>query len=119
MSPDGKTNLAVKDVMNAISFIKMVASSFGGSPAITLAGQSSGANMIRALLAAPSASSLFKSGILHSDPMVIIFHQLFTRLLIQSRRITDSCLLPLNDYSKVNIILLSIALLPIQVVGIL
>lgn len=45
--------------------------SFGGDPSkITVAGQSSGANLIRALLAVPSAQSLFQSAILQSDPMV-------------------------------------------------
>lgn len=45
--------------------------SFGGNPSkITVAGQSSGANLIRGLLAVPSAQSLFQSAILQSDPMV-------------------------------------------------
>ena len=71
MSPDGNTNLALKDTINALKFLHQVLPSFGGNPSkITLAGQSSGANMIRALLAVPSASSLFQSGILQSDPMV-------------------------------------------------
>jgi carboxylesterase type B len=71
MAPDGKTNLAVKDVVNAMQFLKRIVPAFGGSASkITLAGQSAGANMIRALLAAPSASSLFRSAILQSDPMV-------------------------------------------------
>jgi len=74
MAPDGSTNLAVKDVVNALSFLKKVLPGFGGNPSqITLAGQSSGANMIRALLATPSASSLFRSAILQSDPMVSFF----------------------------------------------
>jgi carboxylesterase type B len=78
MSPDGSTNLAVKDVVNAMKFLKKVVSAFGGgSTKITLAGQSSGANMIRALLAVPSASSLFKSAILQSDPMVKFTSALF------------------------------------------
>ena len=71
MAPSGQTNLAVKDVVTALSFLQKVIPSFGGSRSkITLAGQSSGANMIRALLAVPSASSLFQSAILQSDPMV-------------------------------------------------
>lgn len=71
MAPDGKTNLAAKDIVNALQFLKKVVPAFGGSPSkITIAGQSAGANMIRALLAAPSASSLFRSAILQSDPMV-------------------------------------------------
>ncbi|RDB21195.1 cAMP-regulated D2 protein [Hypsizygus marmoreus] len=70
MSPDGTTNLAVKDIVNAMQFLRKVAPAFGGTASkITLAGQSAGANMIRALLAVPSASSLFKSAILQSDPM--------------------------------------------------
>ncbi|KAK2462250.1 hypothetical protein APHAL10511_005746 [Amanita phalloides] len=84
LAPDGKTNLAVKDIINAMKFINVVAPSFGGSSTITLAGQSSGANMIRALLAAPSASWLFKSGILHSDPMNYGFLSSSTQQLLQS-----------------------------------
>jgi carboxylesterase type B len=73
MAPDGSTNLAVKDVISAMKFIQNVASSFGGSKTdITLAGQSSGGNMIRALLATPSASSLFTKAIIQSDPMVCL-----------------------------------------------
>lgn len=71
MAPDGTTNLAVEDIINAIDFLHKVVPYFGGSPSmITLAGQSSGANMIRALLAVPSVSSLFRSAILQSDVMV-------------------------------------------------
>ncbi|KAH9950203.1 alpha/beta-hydrolase [Amylocystis lapponica] len=70
MAPDGTTNLAVKDVVTALSFLQKIAPSFGGDASkITLAGQSSGANMIRAILAAPSVSSMFQSAILQSDPM--------------------------------------------------
>jgi len=71
MAPNGQTNLAVKDLVTSLQFLKKVVPAFGGSTSkITLAGQSSGANMIRALLAVPSASSLFRSAILQSDPMV-------------------------------------------------
>ena len=71
MAPSGQTNLAVKDTVTSLQFLKKIVPAFGGSASkITLAGQSSGANMIRALLAVPSASSLFRSAILQSDPMV-------------------------------------------------
>lgn len=51
--------------------MRTVLPSFAGDGSkITLAGQSSGANLIRALLATPSAAPLFQSAILHSDPMV-------------------------------------------------
>jgi len=71
LPPTGQSNLAVKDIVTALNFLQRVVPSFGGcSSKITLAGQSSGATMIRALLAAPSASPLFQSGILQSDAMV-------------------------------------------------
>ncbi|KAI0032826.1 alpha beta-hydrolase [Vararia minispora EC-137] len=70
MAPNGAMNLAVKDVVTSMKFLQIVLPSFGGGASkITLAGQSSGGNMIRALLAAPSASSLFQSAVIHSDPM--------------------------------------------------
>ncbi|KAI0822822.1 alpha/beta-hydrolase [Trametes gibbosa] len=70
LAPSGTHNLGVADVMNALSFLQTVGPSFGGSASkITIAGQSAGANMIRAILAAPAASSLFQSAILQSDPM--------------------------------------------------
>ena len=59
--------------MNALKFLGKILPSFGGSAAkITLAGQSSGAGMIRTLLATPSADSLFKSAIMQSDPIVCL-----------------------------------------------
>lgn len=71
MAPDGTTNLAVKDLVNALQFLKRVLPAFGGSPnKVTIAGQSSGAALVRTLLAVPSASSLFRYGIIQSDPMV-------------------------------------------------
>jgi len=77
MAPNGATNLAPKDIVTALQFLHKVLPSFGGSPSkITLAGQSSGATMIRSLLAIPSASSLFRSAILQSDPMVGHHHHL-------------------------------------------
>jgi len=72
-SPDGRTNFAVRDVIASLQFLRKVLPSFGGNISkITLAGQSSGAHMIRALLATPSAATLFQSAILHSDPTVNI-----------------------------------------------
>ena len=73
MAPNGESNLAVNDVINALKVLKAGVQMIGGSPSkITIAGQSSGATMVRALLAIPSASSLFTSAILQSDPMVIL-----------------------------------------------
>ncbi|KAG2362482.1 alpha beta-hydrolase [Suillus spraguei] len=70
VAPNNQTNLGLGDAVNALKFLTTVLPSFGGNPnKITVAGQSSGANLIRALLAVPSAQSLFQSAILQSDPM--------------------------------------------------
>ncbi|KAF8798128.1 alpha/beta-hydrolase [Phlegmacium glaucopus] len=85
MAPSGATNLAVKDIVTALQFLHQVLPSFGGSLSkITLAGQSSGATMIRALLAVPSASSLFRSAILQSDPMNFGFLTTTTQATLQA-----------------------------------
>ncbi|KAK0239633.1 alpha/beta-hydrolase [Armillaria nabsnona] len=85
MAPNGATNLAVKDVINALKFLQKILPSFGGDRSkITLAGQSSGANLIRALLAVPSASCLFQSAILQSDPMNFGFLSTTTQETLQS-----------------------------------
>jgi len=74
MAPNGTTNLAVRDLVNALDFLKKVLPAFGGSSRkITIAGQSSGASLVRTLLAVPSASSLFRYAIIQSDPMVSLF----------------------------------------------
>ena len=119
MSPDGRTNFAVKDVINAMKFIKTVAPSFGGGSTITLAGQSSGATLIRALLAVPLASSLFKSAIIHSDPMVLSNLLDVDSLLIQKRRTMDSYLFPRSGGFKPITILSSAVPSGIRHVGIL
>ncbi|KAL5490045.1 hypothetical protein ACEPAI_4878 [Sanghuangporus weigelae] len=70
LSPGGQSNLAVKDTINALQFLQRVLPSFNGDTRkVTIAGQSSGATMVRALLATPSASGLFRSASIHSDPM--------------------------------------------------
>ncbi|KAJ7057287.1 alpha beta-hydrolase [Mycena amicta] len=85
LSPNGLPNLSVRDTMNAIKFLGQVLPSFGGSAAhITLAGQSSGAGMIRTLLATPEADPLFKSAILQSDPMDYGFLSTATQTLLQT-----------------------------------
>ncbi|KAF7295534.1 Carboxylic ester hydrolase [Mycena indigotica] len=85
MAPNGATNLAVKDTINALTFLGKVVPSFGGdAKKITLSGQSAGAGMIRALLAAPSASSLFQSSIMQSDPINYGFLNVSTQNSLQS-----------------------------------
>ncbi|PLW14624.1 hypothetical protein PCANC_02557 [Puccinia coronata f. sp. avenae] len=63
-------NYAVKDVISALSSIREFADTFGGDrDRVTLAGQSSGAEMVKTLLMARSASDLFQRAILHSAPL--------------------------------------------------
>lgn len=51
-------------------YIKKNIASFGGNPAaVTLAGQSSGASLIKSLFSTPRADSLFQRAILHSAPL--------------------------------------------------
>ncbi|KAF8145591.1 alpha/beta-hydrolase [Mycena galopus ATCC 62051] len=85
LAPHGSINLAVKDTINALNFLAQVVPSFGGDASmVTLAGQSSGAGMIRTLLATPSADSLFHNAILQSDPMDYGFLSVETQALLQS-----------------------------------
>jgi len=74
MAPNGEVNLAVNDIINALKFLRTGVLMIGGDASkITIAGQSSGGTMVRALLAIPLAQSLFRSAILQSDPMVMSF----------------------------------------------
>ncbi|KAJ7057293.1 alpha beta-hydrolase [Mycena amicta] len=85
LSPNGLLNLSVRDTINAIKFLGQVLPSFGGSASnITLAGQSSGAGMIRTLLATPEADPLFKSAIMQSDPIDYGFLSTTTQTLLQT-----------------------------------
>lgn len=68
-------NLGVQDVIAALKYVNRVAASFGGDKTkVTVAGQSSGGNMVRNLLAAPSAANYFSRAILQSDPIVSKTH---------------------------------------------
>ncbi|OAV98601.1 hypothetical protein PTTG_01772, partial [Puccinia triticina 1-1 BBBD Race 1] len=69
-SPPIGGNYAVKDVITALNSIREMADAFGGDRnSITLAGQSSGAEMIKTLLVTRSASDLFQRAILQSAPL--------------------------------------------------
>ncbi|KAF8330047.1 Alpha/Beta hydrolase protein [Cantharellus anzutake] len=84
-SQNGGINLGVKDVTTALSFLRSVLPSFHGNPdGITVAGQSSGGMMVRALMAAPTAAKLFKNGIIQSDPMDFNFLPISAYNILQS-----------------------------------
>ncbi|PWN19047.1 alpha/beta-hydrolase [Microstroma glucosiphilum] len=62
-------NQAVRDVVMALTFIQDHVGSLGGDKSkVTLAGQSSGGHMVRALLGTPAADDLFSQAIIASDP---------------------------------------------------
>ncbi|GAA6013446.1 hypothetical protein JCM11491_006084 [Sporobolomyces phaffii] len=63
-------NDGLRDLIKALEVVKQDIGAFGGDPSlVTLAGQSSGAQMVNALLSTPSASSLFNRAILQSAPL--------------------------------------------------
>ncbi|KAG8879925.1 hypothetical protein FRB97_001279 [Tulasnella sp. 331] len=66
-------NLGLSDAIAALKFVNSVISFFGGSSSITVGGQSSGGHLIRALLASPSAASLFSAATIHADPVAYGF----------------------------------------------
>ncbi|GAA6020778.1 hypothetical protein JCM10207_001655 [Rhodosporidiobolus poonsookiae] len=63
-------NYGLKDVIAALQFVQSDIKAYGGDPSkVTIAGQSSGAEMIKSLLVTPSATPLFARAILHSAPL--------------------------------------------------
>ncbi|KAF8965211.1 Alpha/Beta hydrolase protein [Flammula alnicola] len=76
MAPSGQTNLALKDLKVFLHLVEALQK----SPCWP----KQWANMIRALLAVPSASSLFRSAILQSDPMNFGFLSTTTQNTLQT-----------------------------------
>ncbi|GEM07580.1 carboxylesterase [Rhodotorula toruloides] len=63
-------NYGLKDVILALKFIQSDIAAYGGDAStVTLAGQSSGAEIVKSLLVTPSASNLFRRAIMHSAPL--------------------------------------------------
>ncbi|CEL63797.1 Carboxylesterase 1D OS=Mus musculus GN=Ces1d PE=1 SV=1 [Rhizoctonia solani AG-1 IB] len=90
-SMTGNSNLAVRDIITGLQFIRQVLPSFGGDiNKITVSGQSSGAQMVRALLGTPSASSLFSYAALHSDTMDYGFYKPDTITNLQTQLYTNT-----------------------------
>lgn len=78
-------NLGVRDVIAALTFIKGISAGLNvPTAAVTVAGQSSGATVVRALLASPSASSLFSKAVLHSDTADYAFYKPATLATFQN-----------------------------------
>ncbi|KAG0660613.1 hypothetical protein C6P46_004476 [Rhodotorula mucilaginosa] len=63
-------NFGLKDVVQALKMVQEQITLFGGDPTrVTLAGQSSGAEIVKSLLVTPAADSLFHRAILQSAPL--------------------------------------------------
>lgn len=85
------TNLALRDQLRALRWVREEIDAFGGDPAaVTVAGQSSGAVAIACMLAGTAADGLFDRAILQSgglervrapDAAVDVAHQFFTALV--------------------------------------
>ncbi|MGO4593071.1 carboxylesterase/lipase family protein [Leifsonia sp. 2TAF2] len=64
-----ETNLALRDVLLALQWVRDNIRAFGGDPsAVTIFGQSAGAGLVTALLASPAAAGLFHRAIAQSPP---------------------------------------------------
>lgn len=68
------SNLGLRDQVAALHWVRDNISAFGGDPGnVTLLGESSGANAITSLLAAPSAAGLFSRAIAQSPPVDAVY----------------------------------------------
>lgn len=66
---DAETNVALRDVLLALHWVRDNIRGFGGDPdAVTVFGQSAGAGLVTALLASPAAAGLFQRAIAQSPP---------------------------------------------------
>ncbi|KAG9044216.1 hypothetical protein FS837_008611 [Tulasnella sp. UAMH 9824] len=68
-------NLGVKDAIAALKFATQTLTYFGSNGKITVGGQSSGAHMVRSLLASPEAVNYFQGATLHGDPVQWAFYK--------------------------------------------
>ena len=67
--PGAETNVAMRDVLLALAWVRENIRAFGGDPeAVTVFGQSAGAGLVTALLASPAAGGLFHRAIAQSPP---------------------------------------------------
>ena len=70
----GDSNLALRDVLLALAWVRDNIAGFGGDPAqVTVFGESAGGGMVTALLAAPAAAGLFARAIVQSSPATSMY----------------------------------------------
>lgn len=72
--PRFHTNIALRDVIAALRWVRANIAAFGGDPQrITVFGESAGAGIITSLLASPAAAGLFDRAIAQSSPVTSVY----------------------------------------------
>jgi carboxylesterase type B len=70
---DAPTNLAIRDVLTALAWVRRNIAAFGGDPGrVTLAGQSAGGGLALAVLAAPASEGLVHRAIVASGIDIVL-----------------------------------------------
>ena len=74
LSPRADSNLAIRDVLLALQWVRENIAAFGGDPdQVTLAGESAGGGLVTTLLTVPAAAGLFARAVAQSSPATSVF----------------------------------------------
>ena len=74
VSPSADSNLAVRDVLLALHWVRHNIAGFGGDPGrVTLAGESAGGGLVTTLMTVPAAAGLFSGAAAQSAPATSVF----------------------------------------------
>lgn len=92
-------NLALKDVLLALRWVRENVSAFGGDPGnVTLFGESAGGGLVTTLLATPSAEGLFHRAIAQSSPASSVYG--VARAQEVAQRFTDALDIDTSDAAE-------------------